>query len=62
VDKGNTVIVIEHNFDVIKRRTGSSTWAGGRFRGGTVIAEGTPRDREVKDSYTAEFLRDVLRN
>jgi excinuclease ABC subunit A len=62
VDKGNTVIVIEHNFDVIK----TSDWIidmgpEGGSGGGTVIAEGTPEDiADVKDSYTAEFLRDVL--
>jgi excinuclease ABC subunit A len=62
VDKGNTVIVIEHNFDVIK----TSDWIidmgpEGGSGGGTVIAEGTPEDiAEVKESYTAEFLRDVL--
>ncbi|HTI23537.1 MAG TPA: excinuclease ABC subunit A, partial [Kutzneria sp.] len=64
VDKGNTVIVIEHNFDVIK----TSDWIidmgpEGGSGGGTVIAEGTPEDiAEHKKSYTAEFLRDVLKN
>jgi excinuclease ABC subunit A len=64
VDKGNTVIVIEHNFDVIK----TSDWIidmgpEGGSGGGTVIAEGTPEEiAEVKNSYTAEFLRDVLAN
>jgi excinuclease ABC subunit A len=64
VDKGNTVIVIEHNFDVIK----TSDWIidmgpEGGSGGGMVIAEGTPEDiAEVKKSYTAEFLRDVLKN
>ncbi|HEY0500929.1 MAG TPA: excinuclease ABC subunit UvrA [Kutzneria sp.] len=64
VDKGNTVIVIEHNFDVIK----TSDWVvdmgpEGGSGGGMVIAEGTPEEiAEVKNSYTAEFLRDVLKN
>ncbi|WP_043724067.1 excinuclease ABC subunit UvrA [Kutzneria sp. 744] len=64
VDKGNTVIVIEHNFDVIK----TSDWIidmgpEGGSGGGTVIAEGTPEEiAEVKNSYTAEFLRDALKN
>ena len=53
VESGNTVIVIEHNLDVIK----SSDWVidmgpGGGFRGGTVVAEGTPEDvAKVKASY-----------
>ena len=59
VDKGNTVIVIEHNLDVIK----TSDWIidmgpEGGSGGGTVIAEGTPEDiAEVEESYTGEFLR-----
>jgi excinuclease ABC subunit A len=62
VDKGNTVIVIEHNLDVIK----TSDWIvdmgpEGGSGGGTVIAEGTPEDVvEVKASYTGQFLKSVL--
>jgi excinuclease ABC subunit A len=62
VDKGNTVIVIEHNLDVIK----TSDWIvdmgpGGGHRGGTVVAAGTPEEvAEVPESYTGEFLRSVL--
>ncbi|MGK3203297.1 excinuclease ABC subunit UvrA [Amycolatopsis sp. MEPSY49] len=62
VDKGNTVIVIEHNLDVIK----TSDWIidmgpEGGSGGGTVIAEGTPEYvAEVEGSYTGEFLRTVL--
>src|SRR5438045_5321804 len=62
VDKGNTVIVIEHNLDVIK----TSDWiidmgpAGGH-RGGLIVAVGTPEEvAEVADSCTGEFLRPVL--
>jgi excinuclease ABC subunit A len=62
VDKGNTVIVIEHNLDVIK----TADWiidmgpAGGH-RGGTVVAVGTPEElAEVPDSHTGQFLRPVL--
>ncbi len=62
VDKGNTVIVIEHNLDVIK----SSDWVidmgpgGGKF-GGRVIAEGTPEDvAQVAGSWTGEYLAEVL--
>ena len=64
VDTGNTVVVIEHNLDVIKR----SDWVidmgpEGGFRGGLVVAEGTPEDvAKVKESYTGQFLGDVLKN
>ncbi|TDP89377.1 excinuclease ABC subunit UvrA [Labedaea rhizosphaerae] len=62
VDKGNTVIVIEHNLDVIK----TSDWIidmgpEGGSGGGIVIAEGTPEDvAEFDESYTGQFLRQVL--
>jgi len=62
VDKGNTVIVIEHNLDVIK----SADWIidlgpEGGAGGGKVIAEGTPEKlARSKKSHTAHFLREVL--
>ncbi len=62
VDKGNTVIVIEHNLDVIK----TADWIvdmgpEGGSAGGTVIAEGTPEDVGANpDSYTGFFLADPL--
>jgi len=62
VDSGNTVVVIEHNLDVIK----SSDWVidmgpEGGFRGGTVVAEGTPEEvAKVKASYTGNFLAEIL--
>jgi excinuclease ABC subunit A len=62
VDKGNTVIVIEHNLDVIK----TSDWVvdlgpEGGSGGGTVIAEGTPEDiAATEGSYTGEFLAPLL--
>ncbi|ATL67060.1 excinuclease ABC subunit UvrA [Nocardia terpenica] len=62
VDKGNTVIVIEHNLDVIK----TSDWIidmgpEGGSGGGTVIAEGAPEDiAAVPESYTGQFLREAL--
>ncbi|WP_181770766.1 excinuclease ABC subunit UvrA [Amycolatopsis pittospori] len=62
VDKGNTVIVIEHNLDVIK----TSDWIidmgpEGGSGGGMVIAEGTPEHvASVEESYTGEFLKTVL--
>ena len=62
VDSGNTVIVIEHNLDVIK----SADWIvdmgpEGGAGGGTVIAEGTP-EAVAKNpvSYTGKFLAEVL--
>ena len=63
VDTGNTVVVIEHNLDVIK----CSDWVidmgpEGGFRGGTVVAEGTPEAISgVKESYTGQFLSEVLK-
>jgi excinuclease ABC subunit A len=62
VDSGNTVVVIEHNLDVIK----SSDWVidmgpEGGFRGGEVVAEGTPEDvAKVKASYTGHYLAEIL--
>ena len=62
VDTGNTVIVIEHNLDVIK----TADWIidmgpEGGARGGRVIAEGTPEDIAKTDaSYTGQFLKKVL--
>ena len=63
VDTGNTVVVIEHNLDVIK----CSDWVidmgpEGGFRGGLVVAEGTPEDvAKVKESYTGQFLGEILK-
>ncbi len=62
VDQGNSVLVIEHNLDVIK----TSDWLidmgpEGGSRGGLVIAEGTPEDVAAHpDSYTGHFLRPLL--
>ncbi len=62
-DKGNTVIVIEHNLDVIK----SADWVidmgpEGGAGGGDVIAVGTPEDvAKVPESYTGQFLAPLLR-
>ena len=62
VDTGNTVVVIEHNLDVIK----SSDWVidmgpEGGFRGGTLVAEGTPEEvARNKASYTGSFLAEIL--
>ncbi|GAA4754304.1 excinuclease ABC subunit UvrA [Modestobacter marinus] len=62
VDKGNSVIVIEHNLDVIK----SADWLidmgpEGGFRGGQVVAEGTPElVATVPESHTGRFLAGIL--
>lgn len=59
VDKGNTVLVIEHNLDIIK----SSDYLidlgpEGGDKGGEVVGTGTPRElSEIKGSYTGEFLK-----
>ncbi len=59
VDKGNTVIVIEHNLDLIK----TADWIidlgpGGGRNGGEIIAEGTPEAvTEVGDTYTGQYLK-----
>lgn len=59
VDKGNSVLVIEHNLDVIK----SADWVvdlgpEGGSKGGTIVAEGTPKDIvKVKKSFTGQFLK-----
>jgi excinuclease ABC subunit A len=62
VDNGNTVIVIEHNLDVIKQ----ADWVidlgpeGGNL-GGEIVAQGTPEDvAKVARSYTGRFLRETL--
>jgi excinuclease ABC subunit A len=62
VDRGNTVLVIEHNLDVIK----TADWIvdmgpDGGSRGGTVVAAGTPEDvARVKASYTGQYLAPML--
>jgi excinuclease ABC subunit A len=62
VDQGNSVLVIEHNLDVIK----TADWIvdmgpEGGSRGGMVVAEGTPEQvAEHQDSYTGQFLKPLL--
>ena len=64
VDKGNTVIVIEHNLDIIK----SADWIvdlgpEGGDKGGEIIGSGTPEELiKNKKSYTGKFLKDILKN
>jgi Excinuclease ATPase subunit len=60
--QGNTVVVIEHNLDVIK----TADWIidlgpEGGSDGGTIVAEGTPEDVvKNKDSYTGQFLKQLI--
>jgi excinuclease ABC subunit A len=63
VDAGNTVIVIEHNLDVIKTADHIiDLGPDGGFRGGQIVAQGTPEDvSRVASSYTGQYLIDMLR-
>jgi excinuclease ABC subunit A len=62
VDSGNTVVVIEHNLDVIK----TADWIidlgpDGGNRGGQIVAVGTPEEvAQVEGSYTGQFLKRML--
>jgi excinuclease ABC subunit A len=64
VDAGNTIIVIEHNLDVIKTADHViDIGPGGGDRGGYLVAVGTPEDIVAnKDSITGEFLKDYLKD
>jgi excinuclease ABC subunit A len=61
-DKGNTVIVIEHNLEVIKCADYIiDLGPEGGDKGGKVVASGSPEELvEIKNSYTGQFLRKVL--
>ena len=64
VDAGNTVVIIEHNLDIIK----VADWIidlgpEGGDRGGEVLAEGTPEDLcHIERSYTGQYLRKYVLN
>ena len=62
VDSGNSIIVIEHNLDVIKRADYIiDLGPEGGDRGGTIIAQGTPEEIcKVDASYTGQFLKKIL--
>jgi len=63
VDKGNTVLIIEHNLDIIK----CADWVidlgpEGGDEGGQIIVQGTPKDIiKAKNSYTGQYLKEVLK-
>jgi len=63
VDKGNSVLIIEHNLDVIK----CADWIidlgpGGGEAGGYLVAQGTPKDVvKIKKSYTGQYLKNLLK-
>ncbi len=63
VDKGNTVVIIEHNLDVIK----GADWVidmgpDGGIKGGRIVAEGTPKEIiKIKESVTGKYLKEVLK-
>jgi excinuclease ABC subunit A len=63
VDKGNTVLVIEHNLDVIKSADYIiDLGPEGGDEGGQIVATGTPREvAKVKEGYTGKYLRKVLK-
>jgi len=64
VDRGNSVVIIEHNLDVIK----CADWIidmgpEGGAAGGQVVAEGTPEEvAQVESSYTGQFLKEIFKN
>lgn len=62
VDGGDTVVIIEHNLDVIKTADYIiDLGPEGGDKGGTIVAEGRPEDIvKVKESYTGRFLRPLL--
>jgi excinuclease ABC subunit A len=63
VEQGNTVVVIEHNLDVIK----TADWVldlgpGGGVNGGEIVAEGTPEKvAAMERSFTGQYLRETLK-
>ena len=64
VEKGNTVLIIEHQLDVIK----CADWIidlgpEGGDQGGKIVAQGTPKELiKIKESYTGQYLKKVLKN
>jgi excinuclease ABC subunit A len=61
VEKGNTVVVIEHNMDVIKNADHIiDLGPDGGKNGGKIIAEGTPKEIVEQGGFTAKYLKDYL--
>ena len=62
VEGGNTVVVIEHNLDVLKTADYIiDLGPEGGDRGGTIVATGTPEEIiKVKESYTGQYLKPLL--
>lgn len=62
VDQGHTVIIIEHNLDIIKSADHIvDLGPEGGINGGTIVAKGTPEDvAKIKKSYTGNYLKKVL--
>lgn len=64
VNRGNTVLVVEHNLDVIK----NADWVidlgpEGGDKGGYIVAEGTPEQTaQIKTSYTGQYLKEILKS
>ena len=63
VDQGNTVLMIEHNLDVICQSDYLiDLGPEGGFRGGTIVATGTPEEvAEVPESFTGQFIKEMLK-
>jgi excinuclease ABC subunit A len=61
-DQGNTILVIEHNLDVVK----TADWIidlgpEGGSEGGSIVASGTPEDvAKIRESFTGKFLKKML--
>ncbi len=62
-DQGNTVLVIEHNLDVLKTADYIiDLGPEGGDGGGTIVAQGTPEQvAKVKESYTGQYLKPMLK-
>ena len=62
-EQGNTLVIIEHNLDVIKTADYIIDMGPeGGDRGGRVIAQGTPEEvAQIKESYTGQFLKEIFK-